>query len=105
LETSANALLVIVVLLNFFLLGTSRIRALVQAAALQGTLLGLLPLLLSSQLRLLSVFVAIATITLKGIVIPQMLFKALRDAQIKREVEPLIGFVPTMLLGALGTAV
>ena len=34
-----------------------------------------------------------------------MLHKALRDAQIKREVEPLIGFLPTMLLGALGTAV
>ena len=36
--------------------------------------------------------------------IPRMLHRALREAQIKREVEPLIGFVPSMLLGALGTA-
>jgi hydrogenase-4 component E len=47
--------------------------------------------------------IAVVSIVLKGRVIPQMLRKALRDAQIKREVEPLIGFVPTMLLGALGT--
>ena len=45
----------------------------------------------------------IATVVLKGSLIPRMLLRALREAQIKREVEPLIGFVPTMLLGALGT--
>lgn len=44
------------------------------------------------------------TIALKGIIIPQILHKALRDVRIKREVEPLVGFVPTMLLGAIGTA-
>jgi hydrogenase-4 component E len=105
LNTSANALLVIVILLNFFLLGTSRIRALVQGAALQGTILGLLPLLLIPRFSVLPCLVAAATIALKGVIIPQMLHKALRDVQIKREVEPLIGFVPTMLLGAIGTAV
>lgn len=102
---SVNSLLVIVLLLNLFLLGTSRIRALVQGAALQGILLGFMPLLLHQHIRPLPVVVAIATLALKGSIIPRMLLKALRDAQIKREVEPLIGLVPTMLLGALGTAV
>lgn len=104
-DTWINAILVVVVLLNLYLLGSSRIRALVQCAALQGTLLGFLPLLVNPQISLLRAFVAAATVLLKGIIIPQMLFKALRDAQIKREVEPLIGFVPTMLFGAVGTAV
>lgn len=104
-DTWINAILVVVILLNLFLLGSSRIRALVQSAAIQGTLLGFLPMLVNPEVSVLRTLVAIATILLKGILIPQMLFKALRDAQIKREVEPLIGFVPTMLFGAVGTAV
>ncbi len=101
--SATNALLVAVLLVNLFLLGTSRIRALIQAAALQGVLLGVLPLLLHGGSGLEAGAMAIATVLLKGSVIPQMLRRALRDAQIKREVEPLIGLAPTMLLGALGT--
>ena len=99
-----NALLVIVLLLNFLALGTGRIRALINTAAAQGVLLGMMPVLVHAEFRWTTVAIALATIGLKGVVIPQMLFKALRDAQIKREVEPLIGTLPTMLLGALGAA-
>jgi hydrogenase-4 component E len=99
-----DILLVLVLLLNMFLLGTSRIRALIQGAALQGILLSVLPLLVHRPFGALALVIALATLVLKGSLIPGMLFKALRDAQIKREVEPLIGLVPTMLLGALGTA-
>jgi hydrogenase-4 component E len=104
-----NALLVIVLLLNFLALGTSRIRALINAAAAQGILLGCLPVFVHltgrwEDFRWQTVLLAAATVAVKGVVIPQMLFKALRDAQIKREVEPLIGMLPTMLLGAVGAA-
>jgi len=99
-----NALLVLVLLLNLFVLGTSRIRALVQAAALQGVVLGVMPLLAHGHLSALTGIVGIATVLVKGSLIPQILFKALRDAQIKREIEPIIGFMPSTLLGALGTA-
>lgn len=101
--SATNALLVAVLLVNLFLLGSSRIRALIQAAALQGVLLGVMPLLLRGGNGLEAGGVAIGTVLLKGSVIPQMLHRALRDARIKREVEPLIGLAPTMLLGALGT--
>jgi hydrogenase-4 component E len=99
-----NALLVAVLLLNLFVLGTSRIRALIQAAGLQGIVLGIMPLLTSGRISAMTIVVAVATIVVKGWLIPQILFKALRDARIKREVEPIIGFMPSMLLGALGTA-
>lgn len=101
--SAINLLLVGVLLLNLFMLGTSRIRALIQAAALQGVVLGVIPILIGAHSDWNAGLIAIATVVLKGSVIPQMLYRALRDAQIKREVEPLIGFVPTMLLGALGT--
>ena len=99
-----NALLVVVLLLNLLLLGTSRIRALIQTAGLQGVVLGLMPLLAHGHASSMTYIVAIATLLVKGSLIPQILSKALREAQIKREVEPIIGFLPSMLLGALGTA-
>ena len=102
---SINTPLVIVLLLNLFMLGVSRMRSLIYAAAAQGVILSALPLLLEKRIDWIIIIVALVTATIKGLLIPQMLHKALRDAQIKREVEPLIGFLPTMLLGALGTAV
>ena len=102
--TTLNALLVVVLLINLFLLGSSRISALIQAVALQGVVLGVMPLLVHGHLTLMPALLAIATILVKGSLIPQMLGKALRDAHIKREIEPIIGFMPSTLLGALGTA-
>jgi hydrogenase-4 component E len=101
--SSINLLLVGILLLNLFMLGTSRIRALIQAAALQGVVLGVMPLLIGAHSTWHAGLLAIATVVLKGSLIPGMLRRALREAQIKREVEPLIGFVPSMLLGAAGT--
>jgi hydrogenase-4 component E len=103
-DSALNGLLVLVLLLNLYGLGTSRIRALINAAALQGVALGIMPLLAHGHFTVLAGFIAIATVLLKGALIPQVLLKALRDAQIKREVEPIVGFLPSMLLGALGTA-
>ena len=100
-----NLLLVGVLLLNLFMLGTSRIRGLIQAAALQGVVLGVVLVAMAGHDSWNTAFLAIATIVIKGSVIPRLLRRALREAQIKREVEPLIGFVPTMLLGAVGTLV
>jgi hydrogenase-4 component E len=101
--SSVNLLLVGVLLLNLFMLGTSRIRGLIQAAALQGVVLGAILFLMADHSGWNTALLAIATVVLKGSLIPRMLRRALREAQIKREVEPLIGFVPTMLLGAVGT--
>lgn len=102
--SAVNLLVVGVLLLNLFMLGTSRIRALIRAAALQGIALAVLPLLLAGgHSGWNAALIAIATVVLKGSLIPRMLLRALREAHIKREVEPLIGFVPTMLLGAAGT--
>ncbi len=100
-----NAMLVMVLLVNLFALSASRIRSLIHAAALQGVLLGMMPLLIGGHLTPLTGILAILTIGVKGALIPKILQKALRDAQIKREIVPLIGLMPSLLLGAMGTAV
>jgi hydrogenase-4 component E len=99
----ANALLVVVLMLNLFALGSSRISAVIRIVALQGALLGMLALIAHAHTGLAGVLLCVAAIALKGVVIPWMLNRALREAQIKREVEPQIGFLPSIVLGALGT--
>ena len=98
-----NTLLVFVLVLNLFALGTSRIVSVIRTVALQGALLGLLPVLLHGHLSLMTLLAIVPTIALKGAVIPGMMIHALRDVKIKREVEPLIGLQPSVILGALGT--
>ena len=96
-------LLVVIVLLNFLMLGTSRIRAVIRAAALQGIILGTLPLFSHQHLNALIVSVCVGAIVLKGTFIPMLLLRAMRNASIRREVEPLVGYTASILLGALGT--
>ncbi|MDX9867730.1 MAG: hydrogenase [Kiritimatiellia bacterium] len=98
-----NSILVIVLMLNLFALGTSRIVSVIRTVSIQGVLLGVLPLLLHGHLSLTALLTLLTTIALKGVVIPGMMTRALRDVKIKREVEPLIGLQPTVILGALGT--
>ena len=99
-----NAVLVVVLMLNLFALGTSRSLAVIRTVAAQGALLGVIPLLVHGRLTIPVALAAVAAIILKGIIIPAIMIRALRDAQIKREVEPLIGLLPSIILGAMATA-
>jgi hydrogenase-4 component E len=102
-HTLVGPLLVVVLLLNLFLLGTSRLTAVINASAAQGVILGALTLCVHEGFGTWMVLITIVTILVKGVLIPGMLLRAIRDAAIRREVEPFIGFLPCLLLGALGT--
>jgi hydrogenase-4 component E len=95
---------VLVLVMNLFALGTSRILAVIRLVGAQGAMLGIIPLLVHEKPSIPAILAAAAAIVLKGIVIPAIMIRALRDAQIKREVEPLIGFMPSIILGAAATA-
>lgn len=96
-------LLLSVILLNFFTLGSSRLGACIRAVALQGAALALLPVAIHG-VGAHSLVLAGGALALKGVFIPWLLFRAIREVRIRREVEPLIGYVPTLILGALTTA-
>jgi hydrogenase-4 component E len=98
-----NPLLLSVILINFFTLGSARLVACIRVVAVQGALLALLPLAahgLSGHALLLALW----ALSLKGIFIPLMLLRTIRKVRIRREMEPIIGFVPTLILGALTTS-
>ncbi len=97
-------LLILVLALNFFALGVSRIRAVINAVALQGILLGMLPLFVHSNLELRGLGLVVSTIVLKGFIIPAFLVHAMREAAIQHEVTPVVSYVTSLLLGAVGTA-
>jgi hydrogenase-4 component E len=98
-----DPLLIVVLALNFVALGVSRIRAVINAVALQGILLGLFPLFVHPEIGQRGTLLAVATVSLKGLVIPAFLFHAMREANIQHEVKPMVSFMSSLLLGALGT--
>jgi hydrogenase-4 component E len=72
--------------------------------SLQGMVLGVMPLLLEQgTFDWRVVLVALATMVGKGLVIPALLRRAMRAANVERELAPFIGYVPSLLLGAGGT--
>lgn len=100
-----NALFMLILTLNLFALGNDRILSIIRIVAAQGVLLGIIPLLMHSEPTIPELISSAAAITLKAIIIPIMMIKALRDVKIKREVEPLIGLMPSTILGALATSI
>lgn len=109
--------MVLAVMLNFYILGVSRLRMLIAVVAIQGVLLGLmypivhqgfLPeaggLTSLSPLNLLRLAVlTLAIVGIKGMLIPRLLLKAVLLADIRPTISSVIGFMPTLLLGGVGT--
>ena len=95
-----NLLIGLAMGLNLLALGSSRLPSIIRAAALQGMVLGVLPFLLETEFHWLVALIAVGTVVVKGFVIPSLLRRAMRAANIDREVEPLLDFIPSLLLGA-----
>jgi hydrogenase-4 component E len=103
---TTNLILVIVVLTNLKLLGSSRLGASIRVVAAQGMVLGLLPILAHwNELSLRFALLAVGTIAIKGIVFPWFLFRAIREADIGREIEPYVGYAASLVTGAVALGV
>jgi len=99
-----DPLLIVALALNFVALGVSRIRGVINTVALQGILLGFLPLFMPQhEVTLRSTLLIVVTVVLKGFVIPGFLVRAMREANIQHEVRPVVNYMTSLLLGAAGT--
>lgn len=101
---AADTILIILMLTNFYTLGTASLRASIRVVALQGVLLSILPLFVESEATLRLFALVGATAAIKGVLIPGLLLKAIKDVHIRHEVEPYLGFIPSLFLCAAGTA-
>ena len=101
-----NLILVSALLLNFLVLGSSRLRACIRAVAVQGALLSTLPLLLHHSGPVLhTIMLSAGMLALKGFLFPWLLVRTLREASMRTEIEPLIGFTASLLVGAAATMI
>jgi hydrogenase-4 component E len=98
--SAVDLVLGVVVLTNLTLLGASRLGYSVRVAGVQGIALGLLPLLVHAAEPSLHLFAFSAcAIGLKGFVFPWLLQRALRETDVSREADPIVGYSVSLLLG------
>ncbi len=102
-SSAVDPILVLILFLNFLLLGTSRLRTAINASAIQGALLGAVTVFVHGAPAFRPIAVGVAAVAIKGILIPGSLHRALREAAIRREIEPYISFVSSLVLGAVAT--
>src|SRR5262249_40312718 len=101
-----DTVLVLIALTSFVLLGSSRLGSCIRVVALQGVLLGYLTLTArGDESALRTGLLAAGSAGLKGIVFPWLLSRALREADVRREIEPLVGYSASLLIGALALGV
>jgi hydrogenase-4 component E len=87
-------------------LGSSRLNVCVRTVAWQAVLLGLLPLVAQwDSLTGRVVLIAVVSTAIKAGVLPWLLRKAAREANVEREVEPILGFTTSLLVGVVLLAV
>jgi hydrogenase-4 component E len=95
-----DTLLVVLLLSCFLLLGASRLAAAVRLTAVQGFMIGLLPLVIEGEELSLRVAILAALIAvLKAGVFPWLLMRTVRTARTTHEDHPLIGYGLSLLAG------
>jgi hydrogenase-4 component E len=104
-ERWSEVLLLFVLVTSFAVLATDRLSAMIRILAVQGVLLGLLPLTLEPALTLPALGLGLATLAVKAVILPWSLLWAIREAATRREVAPAAGYVGALLLGCAAVGV
>lgn len=92
--------LVLLILTNMHMLGSSRVGACIQSVAMQAVLLGMISLLAHPEgIGFRLVLLAAVSVVVKAGVLPWLLRRVVQDSGEQREVEPMVGFTTSLLLG------
>lgn len=88
-----NELLLALLLVSCLMLAvSSRLLHCIRLAAFQGVVLGILPVTLAASMASVNWFMAGINLVLKGIILPLLLCRAMKKAEVKRELEPIVGY-------------
>lgn len=101
-----NSIATLLALSCLFLLGSSRMLMSIRMVAFQGLMLSILPLAGESEhFSMATLILAVASITMKSVLLPWLLNKAMVESGTRREIEPFVGFGASMLTGLFLLAV
>jgi hydrogenase-4 component E len=95
-----ETVMIVLILSNIVLLGLSRLGSCIRLVAFQGLLLG--PFTFLSQAEDLTLrigLIAVASVFVKAFLLPLLLSRAIREANVRREVEPFVGYIASILIG------
>lgn len=97
-----SAIVVLIILTDFLLLGAGWLKAAVRIVTIQGLALGLLPLFVHQDgLTLRLGLIAALVIALKGIVFPRLLMRSLRELSTVHTITYYVGPMASLLVGIL----
>jgi hydrogenase-4 component E len=99
-----NVLLALTLLSVLLSLGSNRLISLIKIMAFQGIIVSLIPLSLifkehHGDIGAGNILIFQAMIIIKGILIPWLMFTALKKVKIRREIEPIIGYHASTFAG------
>jgi hydrogenase-4 component E len=101
----SDLLLLLAIVLDLAVVASSRLNGCIRASALQGLVLALLPIAFlwegSGVNPVHAIVLAAALLLLKAVLIPSLLFRAVREADVRREVEPFVSLHLSLLLATL----
>lgn len=104
-QNITDSIMVVLMLINLALTASSRISSCISMAALQGVVLGLLPIFSREGPNIRTICLACLVVVIKGFFFPRLLTHAVRDVNVRREVEPFVGYGFSVVTGMLLIAV
>lgn len=103
--TWIDTIMLLLILTNLALLGSGQLGFCIRVVSVQGIALGLLPILSGFSGSIHALILAGSALALKGIVFPYLLFAALRAADVRRETDPFVGYITSLISGVTALAV
>ena len=89
----------LVLLSVLFSFGSSRLPGLIKVLAFQGVVVSIVPLIIGHDMTTGGVLFTLVTLIIRGIVIPLCIYFAIKKVAIRREVEPIVGYHASVLVG------
>jgi hydrogenase-4 component E len=96
-----DTILSLALLSMLFTFGSSRLPVLIKVLAFQGVVVCIVPLFIGHDMSTGSIVFTIATLSIRGIIIPGCIYLAIKKVAIEREVKPIIGYHASILAGLL----
>jgi hydrogenase-4 component E len=96
-----DTILTLVLLSVLFSFGSSHLPRLIKLVAFQGIVVSMIPFLLGHDMTAGGIIFTLATIAIRGIIIPMSIITAINRVDIKREVQSIIGYHASIVCGLL----
>ena len=94
-----DTILSLVLLSILFSYGSSRVPGLIKLIAFQGIVASIVPFFIGHDMNAESIVFTLATLIIRGFVIPISIYIAIKKVAIRREVEPIVGYHASIICG------